>query len=406
MKLLRWIDRHVAQPGDSETERSQKTLAVSVFFIGAIVTALISTGNYAAGLGEVSILYYALALVLVVGTLCILTFPAHYTFFVLFVLLFSITVDVAVHLTVGSYLSGLIAIQWAILVPVLAVLLINRRLVTLLVLLYVMAMIAAGLLDPMGNIRSAALDPAYVIRDSTINIIFLGLVITGACLYLFNSVERYRQRADKLLLNILPAAIADRLKENPQTIADGYDNVTVLFADIVDFTTLSSAADPVDVARKLNELFSDFDTLAAKHGLEKIKTIGDAYMVAGGLPEPREDHCAAVAGFATDMLLVKEKHRSWQGEPMRIRIGINCGPVVAGVIGQQKFIYDLWGDVVNVASRMESNGLSNEIQVTEAVKDQLDGQYEFEERGAIAIKGKGQMVTYLLRPSAIKSAAQ
>jgi class 3 adenylate cyclase len=198
-------------------------------------------------------------------------------------------------------------------------------------------------------------------------------------------------------LNILPGTIAGRLKENPGIIADGFSEATVLFADIVDFTTMSSGADPADVVRKLNEIFSDFDRLATSHGLEKIKTIGDAYMVAGGLPEAQPDHCQVVAAFALDMVAAMERHRSWTGEAMRIRVGINTGPVVAGVIGQQKFIYDLWGDAVNVASRMESNGLSNEIQVTQAVKDKLAGLYEFEERGPIYVKGKGEMVTYLMR---------
>ena len=211
-----------------------------------------------------------------------------------------------------------------------------------------------------------------------------------------HELELERARSESLLLNILPASIAARLKEDPHTIADGYNDVTVLFADIVDFTTMSAAVSPDDVVRKLNEIFSDFDVLAARHGLEKIKTIGDAYMVAGGLPEGRPDHCQAVAAFAVEMLRVLDRHTSWTGEPIRIRIGINRGPVVAGVIGRQKFIFDLWGDVVNVASRMESNGLSNQIQVTEAVKEYLDGQYSFEERGPIEVKGKGRMTTYLL----------
>jgi class 3 adenylate cyclase len=211
-----------------------------------------------------------------------------------------------------------------------------------------------------------------------------------------NELELERARSESLLLNILPASIAARLLEDPQTIADGYDDVTVLFADIVDFTTMSAAASPDDVVRKLNEIFSDFDVLVARHGLEKIKTIGDAYMVAGGLPERRPDHCQAVAAFALEMLRVLDRHTSWTGEPIQLRIGINRGPVVAGVIGRQKFIYDLWGDAVNVASRMESNGLSSQIQVTEAVKEYLDGQYSFEERGPIEVKGKGRMMTYLL----------
>jgi adenylate cyclase len=215
-------------------------------------------------------------------------------------------------------------------------------------------------------------------------------------LYLFLRMEHYRRRSDNLLLNILPWPIATRLKEDPHNIADGFNEVTVLFADIVDFTAMSSGEDPVDIVNLLNEVFSLFDDLAAKYGLEKIKTIGDAYMVAAGIPEPRPDHTEAIVKFAVDMLKALETHEGFHSEPILLRIGINIGPVVAGVIGHQKFSYDLWGDTVNVASRMESSGLANRIQVTKTVKEKLDGNYNFEERDPIFIKGKGMMVTYLL----------
>ena len=257
---------------------------------------------------------------------------------------------------------------------------------------------AAAFLEPLARSRMPEIDTRFATAHASSNYLLLGFLLVGAGLYLFNQIESYRQQTDRLLLSILPKPIADRLKETPETIADGYEDVTVLFADIAGFTEVSSQVDPVDVVTKLNEIFSDFDSLAAKYGLEKIKTVGDAYMVAGGLPEPRKDHCEAVAAFAVEINAAMARHRSWDGEPMRIRVGINRGPVVAGVIGRQKFIYDLWGDTVNVASRMQSNGLSNEIQVTQRVKDRLEGLYDFEARGPIEIKGKGKMVTYLMRP--------
>jgi class 3 adenylate cyclase/CheY-like chemotaxis protein len=203
-------------------------------------------------------------------------------------------------------------------------------------------------------------------------------------------------KSERLLLNILPRPIAERLKQSEGVIADNFPDVTVLFADIVDFTKLSARVPPADVVAMLNEVFSKFDQLAEKHGLEKIKTIGDAYMVVGGLPTPRPDHAEAVADMALDMRgAVAGQHRA-TGGLLTVRIGIHTGPVIAGVIGTKKFIYDLWGDTVNIASRMESLGAPASIQVTAATYERLRGRYVFEGRGTVQVKGKGEMVTYQL----------
>lgn len=206
-----------------------------------------------------------------------------------------------------------------------------------------------------------------------------------------------QEKSERLLLNILPSAIADRLKQEPQAIADGFAEATVLFADVVGFTEMSGQLPPTEVVARLNRIFSRFDNLAEKHGLEKIKTIGDAYMVVGGLPHPRKDHAAAIADMALDMQKTIEQLNQETGETIRMRIGINSGPVVAGVIGIKKFIYDLWGDTVNIASRMESQGKPGQIQVTEATYQQLQATHRFEERGIVHIKGKGDMKTYWLK---------
>ncbi len=208
-----------------------------------------------------------------------------------------------------------------------------------------------------------------------------------------------QQKSERLLLNILPAPIADRLKEHEATIADSFVEVTVLFADIVDFTAMSARLSPEALVNLLNGVFTEFDRLAEEHGLEKIKTIGDAYMVVGGLPVPRADHVEAVAEMGLAMTEIGERFRRDTGEPLQLRIGIHTGPVVAGVIGTRKFIYDLWGDTVNTASRMESHGVPGRIQVTAATRARLDGRYGFEERGPIEIKGKGLVSVYLLSRS-------
>lgn len=209
-------------------------------------------------------------------------------------------------------------------------------------------------------------------------------------------LEEAREKADRLLLNILPEPIAARLKEEDGLIADSFPAVTVLFADIVDFTRISTQLSPRELVAWLNDLFSAFDRLADKHGLEKIKTIGDAYMVVGGLPTPRADHAEAVANMALDMQRELTRRTTPNGEAVHMRIGMNTGEVVAGVIGTRKFIYDLWGDAVNTASRMESQGLSGIIQVTAATYEYLADRYHLEKRGTVPIKGKGEMVTYLL----------
>lgn len=205
-----------------------------------------------------------------------------------------------------------------------------------------------------------------------------------------------QEKAERLLLNVLPKPIADRLKQEACSIADSFAEVTVLFADIVDFSRYSAGTSPVRLLDLLNDIFSAFDQLAERYGLEKIKTIGDAYMVVGGLPLPRSDHAEAVAEMALDMLQNITRFKAANGEPFSIRIGINTGPVIAGVIGTKKFSYDLWGDTVNTASRMESHGLANCIQVTAETYERLRGKYLFEERGIVQVKGKGEMLTYLL----------
>jgi len=204
-----------------------------------------------------------------------------------------------------------------------------------------------------------------------------------------------QEKSERLLLNILPKPVAERLKQGQQVIADDFPEVTVLFADIVDFTSLAARMPAQDVVALLNAVFSRFDWLAERHGLEKIKTIGDAYMVVGGLPTERPDHAQAVAAFALDILRVLQGNEQ-TSHLLRVRIGIHTGPVVAGVIGTKKFIYDLWGDTVNTASRMQMVGNPNTIQVSEATYQHLKDSFKLEERGVIPVKGKGDMRVYYL----------
>ena len=218
-------------------------------------------------------------------------------------------------------------------------------------------------------------------------------------------IEQKSAENERLLLNILPGAIADRLKKGEQRIADGFAEVTVLFADVVNFTAFAVHTPAAELVSLLNDLFSQFDAASQRLGVEKIKTIGDCYMAVCGLPEPRPDHARAAVDLALELLRVVEEFNRQRGTTLQIRIGINSGPVVAGVIGSTKFIYDLWGDTVNIASRMESTGVPGAIHVTENIYKELCGSYTFEERGLIEIKGKGKLPCWLLRKHLVHSDA-
>lgn len=208
------------------------------------------------------------------------------------------------------------------------------------------------------------------------------------------ALRREQQKSEQLLLNILPRAVVDQLKQLEGSLAERFDEVTILFADIVNFTPLAAQISPLELVNWLNQIFSTFDRLAEQLQLEKIKTIGDAYMVVGGLPVPRADHAEAVMEMAIAMQVAIAQFTREDGLPLQLRIGINTGTVVAGVIGIRKFSYDLWGDAVNVASRMQSQGTPGKIQVTEATYQRLQQRYDFEQVGQVLVKGRGYMTTY------------
>lgn len=260
-------------------------------------------------------------------------------------------------------------------------------------------------LDEMDAVVRCILAGAEDYLSKPVNSVLLRARI-GACLeksrlrrqekaYL-GTIEAERQKSEALLRNILPAAIAARLKGGETTIVDSLPDVTVLFADLAGFTALAADTPSVEVVRMLDDIFSRFDELAEAQGLEKIKTIGDAYMVVGGLPTPRPDHAEAVAEVALNMIAEVDRRFGDRPVPVRIRVGIHSGPVIAGIIGRSKFSYDLWGDTVNLASRMESLGVPGRIQVTEVVRRRLEARYQFEPRGEIEVKGKGPVPTWFL----------
>jgi class 3 adenylate cyclase len=276
-----------------------------------------------------------------------------------------------------------------------------------------MAASAAGILIAAFAVRAglALPDPGEILPPRlAIILVTATLLIVGA--YLLEQAERRdfvltrlltaeRAKSERLLLNVLPPAIAQRLKEESGQISDGFAEVTVLYADIVSFTPTSARWGPGETVRVLNEVVSCFDELAGRHGVEKIKTIGDGYLVAGGVPEPRADHALAVVAMGLDMLSAVGGFRWPDGEALAVRIGIASGPAVAGVIGTRKFTYDLWGDTVSTAARMQQHGVAGAIQMTDATHDLVRHRYVGTSRDVL-IKGKGRMRTWVLDATSAK----
>lgn len=243
----------------------------------------------------------------------------------------------------------------------------------------------------------------YLIFQTSTNNISFALMLTGFSFYIYSifkkaelSIILEHQKSKKLLENILPLAVIEKLRENPDSIAESFDECTVLFSDIVGFTEISRKLPAQELVSFLNEIFSIFDDLAEKYGLEKIKTIGDAYMVAGGLPEKQPFHAERVADFALEMIAAVQIFREKTSFPLQLRIGIHSGNAIAGVIGKKKFIYDLWGESVNTASRMESHGIPGQIQVSESTYIRLKDKFTFMERGILEVKGMGKVKSYFL----------
>ncbi len=296
----------------------------------------------------------------------------------------------------GGLAAGVANLIWIILVPIAAVLFLGARAAAPALGAVILVVLAGIAIDPI--VRAAPPEPT----TARLLIIAVDLIIPAAlalALVLFIDGERLRaqQESDALLLNVLPRAIADRLKHGERVIADHYDAVTVLFADIVDFTPFAAHETPARVVAVLNEIFSRYDTLAERYGLEKIKTIGDAYMVVAGAPEPRADHAAVILEMAVAMQAQVHMTQQPPGSQLRVRIGIASGPAVAGVIGQRKFSYDLWGDAVNLASRMETTGVPGMIQVAESTRQLCGPRYSFTPR-EVDVKGIGLVRTYILDP--------
>ncbi|HVR79881.1 MAG TPA: adenylate/guanylate cyclase domain-containing protein [Acidimicrobiia bacterium] len=309
------------------------------------------------------------------------------------------------QLSMGGFVASGAMVMWSFMAPIGALVLAGTRHGVPWFVGFVALVGLSGFLDQ--SIPGVEVSQGRVIAFFVFNISALSALVYLLLQYFMRGLERTRaaleleqEKSERLLLNVLPEPIARRLMDGEEPIADAFSEVTVLFADIVDFTQMSDRLAPEQTVQMLNEVFSVFDQLVERWGLEKIKTIGDAYMAVAGVPVSRPDHAEAVAEMALAMREVAVARH------LEVRIGIDSGPVVAGVIGRRKFSYDLWGDTVNTASRMESHGLPGEIQVTPRLYRRLSEKYRFRPRGPVAVKGKGEMEPYLLMGRAADVMAQ
>ena len=386
-----------ATPDDSHEESLRKeVLVLSASVITTLATVWVLTywllGLYLAAI--IPLTYQVVS----VANLATFAKTKRYRLFRISEVGLSLLLPFLLQVSLGGFVASSGVVLWSFTAPLGALLFSGRRSGVRWFVAFIGVIVAAALLDPLVSDKSAQIPPWVIVLFFANNI--LGVTGTSYLLLLYFVRERdraaetiaaERERSERLLLNVLPGPIAARLKGGEALIADGVPEVGVLFADIEGFTPLSERMAPHDVVRLLDEVFSSFDALAVEYGLEKIKTIGDAYMVASGLLDPRGDHAEDLARMAIAMRVEVRRFSM-----LELRIGIDVGPVVAGVIGQRKFSYDLWGDTVNTASRMESHGIAGAIHVTERARDRLAHAFAFESRGVVDVKGKGLMSTYLL----------
>jgi class 3 adenylate cyclase len=303
-----------------------------------------------------------------------------------------VLLPVLLQWSLGGFVASSGVILWALVSPLGALVLSPRPLPWFSS--YLALTVVSGVVEPF--LAPAPIPASVTVVFFVLNIGGVSAVVYFLLRYFMRGLALEREKSERLLLNVLPASIARRLKAGERPLADRFEEAAVLFADLVGFTPLSEKLTPEELVGMLDGLFSEFDAMAEQRQLEKIKTVGDAYMVVGGLPEPRPDAAEAVAEMALEMQELVAGYHTPSGQLLRLRIGIDIGPVVAGVIGKKKFTYDLWGDTVNSASRMESHGLPGKIQVTPRAYDRLKHRYRFQSREPVEVKGKGRTVPFLL----------
>ena len=397
---LERLARVGADERDDDETRLNKALLLLIAVL-VLPISLVWGGLYLAfgsPVGYVPFLYFAVS----VGSIVLFARTRDFGLLLRIQLLDIVLTPTLSMMALGGFLGAGGVGLWGILAPVGALVFRGVRAGIRWYVAFVVVFLASGIAGSLLGTKSSV--PVWF----TTTMLALNVTVGGSMVFtLLTLFAKQRQdalvalrgaqeQAESLLLNILPGSIAERLKAHPSTIADQFSAASVLFADVVDFTPRSETLSAAEVVGMLDRLFSHFDTLADRYGVEKIKTIGDCYMVAAGVPSPRPDHAQALASLALDMVDATRSSTDVGDLGLELRIGINSGPVVAGIIGRKRFLYDLWGDAVNTASRMESQGTPDRIQITAATQELIKDEFVCEPRGTVSVKGKGDMETWYL----------
>ncbi len=385
--LIRLIGRLGVDTSDSDETALRKRLAV-VLCAGTLPLTLLWSAVYlAAGVPIAAAIPGFYTAFTPINT-AIFAHTRNFGFYRFTQLLLILLLPWLVTLSLGGFKQSSVVIIWAALCPLGSLLLEDLRSTSFWIIGFVALLILSAAFQPA--LSPAALPEAFVTWFFVLNVGAVITIVFGLLYYFVGRRNFFQQQAEMLLLNILPKEISDALKAEQRTIADQYDAVSILFADVVGFTPMAATMTPMELVGLLNQVFLCFDELIEKYDLEKIKTIGDCYMVASGVPRSRPDHATALVNLALDMQTAVAGTR-FGGRQLALRIGINSGPVVAGIIGRKKFTYDLWGESVNLASRMESHGRTRCIQITRNTYELVKDAFRCEAFGSIEVKGAGQM---------------
>ena len=394
--------QHLSAIGScSREERLRRGTVVLLSLITSVAGVLWGTSYAVLGLYQVAVVPFAYALIVLASIVLFIILERFgvlaYTQLSLLLLL-----PFVVQWQIGGFVPAGGVMLWAILSPIGALFLFGGW--HALVWFSAYLALALGSLAYDAFVRPPTLPSASLIASgglalslAILNVIAVSTAVFAIIGYALVNLRREQESVEQLLLNVLPSPIAERIKDGESFIADSFEDVTVLFADVVGFTPLAAAFPADNTVGLLNDIFSGFDDLLERYEVEKIKTIGDAYMIASGLPTARRDHAHVVAEVALAMRAVVEKIAAERSLPLELRLGLHTGPVVAGIIGLRKFAYDIWGDTVNIASRMESTAPNGEIQISERAYDRLEPLYALAPRGAIELRGRGEMKTWLLQ---------